>query len=129
MASFSKRSQKNLDSSDPRWQEIMDVVIKTVDCSIIEGHRNEKDQNHFFDMGRSKVQWPNSKHNEFPSLAIDSVPFPIDWNDIERMRAFAFFVKGVAAGLGYKVRLGADWDGDFTNKDQTFHDLPHMELM
>ena len=129
MANFGRRSLLALSTCDPRWDEIMNVVIKSVDCSVLEGHRGAKAQDDLFNFGRSKVKYPNSKHNELPSKALDSVPFPIDWNDIERMRAFAFFVKGVAAALGYKVRLGADWDGDFTCKDQTFHDLPHMELI
>ena len=53
---------------------------------------------------------------------------PIDWNNKERFYLFAGFVKGIAAEMGIKLRLGADWDGDFTTRDQTFHDLPHFEL-
>ena len=129
MYKFGKRSLANLASTDKRWSHIMHEVIKVVDCSIIEGHRSKERQDYMVQTGRSKVKWPHSKHNESPSKAIDAVPYPIDWNDTDRIRAFAFFVKGVAHSLGYKVRLGADWDGDFTNKDQSFNDLPHMELV
>jgi peptidoglycan L-alanyl-D-glutamate endopeptidase CwlK len=128
MNKFGKRSRDNLDSADSRWTEVMEIVIQIVDCSILEGHRGERRQNILFHEGKSKIKWPDGEHNKLPSGAIDAVPYPIDWDDIERMRAFAFFVKGVAAGLGYNVRLGADWNGNFTNKDQTFHDLPHMEF-
>jgi hypothetical protein len=31
--------------------------------------------------------------------------------------------------MGIESRMGADWDGDFDTKDQTFHDLPHFELV
>ena len=129
MYKFSHISRYRLGTADYRWGIIMSIVIQHVDCTIIAGHRNKKLQNHYFMNGRSKLPWPKSKHNSVPSLAIDAVPYPIDWNDIERLRAFAFFVKGVAATLGYKIRLGADWDGDFTNKDQSFTDIPHMELI
>ena len=126
---FGTRSKTNLYSADGRWTDIMNVVIQTVDCSILEGHRGEERQNKLFDEGKSKIRWPNGQHNKIPSNAIDAIPWPCDWEDIERMRAFAFFVKGVAAAMGHKVRLGADWDGDFTNKDQRFHDIVHFELV
>ena len=41
---------------------------------------------------------------------------------------FAGYVKGVAASLGIEIRIGADWNGNFTAKDQSFHDLPHFEI-
>lgn len=129
MNKFGKRSREALNSSDPRWTEVMEIVLQHRDCSILEGHRDEAKQTEYFETGKSKIEWPDGEHNKKPSNAIDAVPYPIDWDDTERMRAFVFFVKGVATGLGYKVRLGADWDGDFTNKDQSFHDIPHMEFM
>ena len=128
MPSFGKRSRHNLNTCDERLKRVFNEVIKHIDCSILEGHRNEERQNTLFDQGKSKLRFPNGKHNTLPSKAVDAVPYPIDWSDIERMRAFAFFVKGIAAGMGIKLRLGADWDGDFTCKDQTFHDLPHFEI-
>lgn len=129
MYKFGKRSREALESAHPTWTKIMNEVIKHVDCSVLEGHRSQLRQNELCREGRSQLRWPNSKHNSMPSIAIDVVPYPIDWKDHDRLRGFAFFVKGVAASMGHKVRLGADWDGDFTCKDQRFHDLPHMELL
>ncbi len=128
MPQFSQKSLDKLATCDPRLQKVMNEVIKHVDCVILEGHRGEETQNEYFEQGKSKTRFPDSKHNKLPSQAIDAVPYPIDWADGERIRAFAFFVKGVASVLGVRLRLGADWDGDFTNKDQTFNDLPHIEL-
>lgn len=129
MYKFGSRSKINLNTCDSRLITVFNEVIKHVDCSILEGRRDEKRQSELFEQGKSKIKYPNGKHNSSPSMAVDAVPFPIDWSDIERMRAFAFFVKGIAAAKGIKLRLGADWDGDFTCKDQSFHDLPHFELI
>ena len=68
-------------------------------------------------------------------MAVDAVPYPIDWNDTNRMRFFAGFVMGVAARLyhegliTHKVRWGGDWDRDTDVKDNRFQDLPHFELV
>ena len=65
--------------------------------------------------------WPNGKHNKKPSLAVDVVPYPVDWSDIERFIRFGWFVKGLAIGLGIKIRWGGDW--------KRFKDYPHFELV
>ena len=31
--------------------------------------------------------------------------------------------------VGAIEAVGADWDGDFSTNDQSFHDLPHIELI
>lgn len=129
MPKFSQRSKDKLETCCPEIRMVMKEVIKHWDCTILEGHRDEETQNEYFRTGRSKVQFPNSKHNKIPSDAIDVVPYPIDWEDIERFRAFGGFVLGVAAALGVKLRWGGDWDGDKSFKDQNFNDLPHFEVM
>ena len=78
-----------------------------------------------------------SKHLAEPlSMAVDVVPYPVEWNrqGQERMRHFAGFVFGVASQLGITdLRWGGDWDGDVWTsrdglRDQSFMDLPHYEL-
>ena len=129
MPRFSKTSKERLETCHQDIQTVMNQVVKVWDCTILCGHRDEEDQTKAFETGRSKVSWPNSKHNKTPSMAVDAAPYPIDWDDLERFRRFAWFVKGVAAGMGIVVRLGADWDNDNSIIDQTFHDLPHIELV
>jgi hypothetical protein len=53
----------------------------------------------------------------------------IRWNEKENQYLFMGFMKGLASAMGLKVRIGADWDGDFDIKDQRFHDLPHIEII
>ena len=129
MPSFSRRSKDKLETCDSRLQDIMQEVIKHYDCTILEGHRDEATQDEYFRTGRSKVEYPNSKHNSYPSKAIDVVPYPIDWNDKERFYHFGGFVKGIAAQMGIKLRWGGDWNSNNDFKDQTFHDLPHFEIL
>ena len=128
MAKFGNRSLKNLSEAHPKLQKIFHEVIKNYDCSVIQGYRGMEEQMAAYHAGKSKVFYPNSKHNKRPSQAVDVVPYPIDWNDKIRFYHFAGYVKGVADALGIKIRCGADWDSDNDFKDQTFHDLPHFEL-
>lgn len=111
-----------------KLQDIFFEVIKGYDCSILCGFRDEAAQNEAFHTGRSKKQWPNSKHNGTPSLAVDVAPYPIDWDDERRFYHFAGYVKGIADQLGISIRWGGDWDGDNDLNDQHFFDLVHFEL-
>lgn len=129
MPQFSDASMARLKTCHPDLQRVLLEVIKYVDCTVLCGHRTKDEQEEAFRTGKSKVVWPNSKHNAFPhSLAVDVVPYPIDWNDHKRFYYFAGFVLGIAKTLGVDLRFGGDWDGDFDIKDQNFFDLPHFEL-
>ena len=77
----------------------------------------------------SKLKFPESKHNQMPSMAADVVLYPIDWDDTQRFYMFVGIVRGIAAKMNIPIRCGADWDGDMYIKDQNFHDLPHFELL
>ncbi len=129
MPSFSRASRARLKTCDPELQRLMNEVIRHWDCTILEGHRAESRQNEMVRIGTSQLPWPNSKHTKTPSLAVDAAPYPIDWADIERFRAFGGFVLGVAAVLNIPLRWGGDWNGNRDFKDQKFHDLPHFELI
>jgi peptidoglycan L-alanyl-D-glutamate endopeptidase CwlK len=128
MPNFSDRSQEILGTCDDRLQEIFYHVINDFDCTILEGARSKERQNELFRAGKSKLEWPLGKHNSDPSLAVDVVPYPIDWKDRERMTYFAGYVRGIAQSLGYVVRWGGDWDMDWEVRDNNFDDLVHFEL-
>jgi hypothetical protein len=53
-------------------------------------------------------------------MAIDLVPYPVNWNDRERFLRFGGFVCGLAAGMGIRIRWGGDWGKGW--------DMPHFEL-
>ena len=125
---FGKRSKKNLSSCHPDLQKVFNEVIKYVDCSVLEGHRNQERQDKLFEEGKTKVKYPNGRHNSSPSRAVDVTPYPVDWDDRERQTLFAGFVIGIARGMGIKLRWGGDWDMDFQVMDNRFDDFPHFEV-
>ena len=128
MAKFSSRSKKRLETCDKRLQKIFSEVIKYVDCSVLEGHRSEERQNKLLKEYKTKVAYPKGRHNAFPSLAVDVVPYPVDWHDRERFHLFSGFVLGLARGMGINLRWGGDWDQDFEVMDNRFDDFPHFEV-
>tara|TARA_R100000808_G_scaffold14297_1_gene33843 strand:+ start:2274 stop:2675 length:402 start_codon:yes stop_codon:yes gene_type:complete len=128
MAKFGRTSKNRLATCDERLQKVFNEVIKFVDCSVLEGHRGKQRQNDLFDEGKTKVLYPDGRHNSDPSRAVDVTPYPVDWDDRERQTLFAGFVLGVANGMGIKLRWGGDWDQDFQVMDNRFDDFPHFEL-
>ena len=128
MPYFSKRSKSRLSTCDERLQEVFTEVIKHVDCSVLEGHRSKERQNKLYDEGRTKVKYPNGRHNSSPSKAVDVTPYPVDWEDRERQTLFAGFVFGIGRSMGYNLRWGGDWDMDFQVMDNRFDDFPHFEI-
>ena len=128
MPRFGKRSRNALKTCDERLIEVFNEVIKTIDCSVLEGYRNKTKQNKAYKEGKSKVKYPNGRHNKSPSLAVDVVPYPIDWNDRERFHLFAGFVLGIAKSMGINLRWGGDWNQNWFVDDNKFDDFPHFEL-
>ena len=128
MPRFGKRSISRLKTCDQKLQELFYEVVKHFDCSIIEGHRGEERQNKAYADGKSKVKYPNGKHNQNPSIAVDVAPYPIDWSDRDRFHYFGGFVLGVAKEMGMNIRWGGDWNQDTHTKDNKFDDLVHFEI-
>jgi len=106
------------------------------DLTILCGHRGRAAQDAAYSSGASKLRWPRSKHNKWPSLAVDVSPWldtdddgdteaSWDWDDYH---AFAPLVKSewakmAAEGLvptGVTLSWGGDW--------RSFKDGPHWEL-
>ena len=129
MPKFSAASLAHLETAHPDLQRIFYHVIRSFDCVVLEGVRSLAQQEENVRKGVSKTL--ESKHLRQPdgyAHAVDVTPYPINWNDRDRMYYFAGHVKGVAEALGIRLRWGGDWDSDTEVKDQTFFDLPHFEL-
>ena len=135
MAEFGKKSKELLSQCHPDLQTVFNKVVEYFDCSVICGYRGEQEQNSAYNNNFSKVKYPNSKHNQKPSLAVDVVPYPINWSDVNRMRFFAGHV--VMTGemlyeqgeISHRIRWGGDWDMDTEVNDQRFNDFPHFEII
>ena len=133
MPKFGKRSMERLETCHPELQRLFKEVVKYYDCSVLCGHRGETEQNQAYDEGRSKLRFPESKHNKKQSIAVDVAPYfknrpHIRWDDMNKFYEFEGFVLGVASQLGIRIRSGLNWDMDDELKDQTFFDGPHFEL-
>ena len=128
MPRFGKKSKEGLNTCDDRLQKVFNEVIKYVDCSVLCGHRGEKEQNEAYESGRSNAKYPKGRHNSNPSKAVDVMRYPVDWKDLERQTLFAGFVIGIANQMGIKLIWGNDWDGDFETKDTGLKDYPHFEI-
>jgi peptidoglycan L-alanyl-D-glutamate endopeptidase CwlK len=130
--SFGRTSANRLRTCDPVLRLLFEQIVEERDCSILEGHRGEAAQTRAFESvpQRSQVRWPNGKHNQYPSQAVDVAPYPIpEWEDTEAFLIFGAFVVGFAAARGIGIRWGGDWDGDGSTRDQAFDDLVHFELL
>lgn len=155
MPHFGNSSRRKLATVVDVLQELCNRVIEHKDITILVGHRTEEEQNAAYDKGASTKQFPQSKHNLFPSMAVDIAPWPIPegWGDLEGQKPRARdldwkervkFYEVIAIARfcwsqmmddfpelkrKYRLRLGADWDGDNDYRDQTFDDLPHIEVV
>lgn len=136
MYKYSASSLVKLSTCHPYLQVLFREVIKEVDITILYGHRTIEEQKKLYAFGRTEAGKivtncdgvnVKSKHNTFPSLAIDIAPYPLDWNNIERFKQVAEIVKrnwnelkadGIVNGELY-------WGGDWQN----LRDYPHFELL
>ncbi len=134
MPSFGTTSRQNLKTCDQRLQAVVRESVKHMDFAVICGHRPKQQQNKLFALEKTQLKYPNSKHNRYPSLAIDLAPYYQDsphirWHDYKGFIYLAGLIKGVATSMDINIRWGGDWDRDNDLLDQTFNDLPHFEIV
>jgi peptidoglycan L-alanyl-D-glutamate endopeptidase CwlK len=135
MPKFSQESFSKLSTCHPDLQALFYEVIKNFDCVILEGYRNQQEQDLAYSEGRSKLQWPNGKHNHQPSMAVDVTPYPVNFSDIKRLYWFAGYVMGIAQKLkddgkmSHSVKFGGDWNGNVEDINQHFRDMQHFEIV
>lgn len=136
MPKFSQDSFSKLATCHMDLQVLFYEVIKSFDCEILEGYRSQADQEQDFKDGRTKLRWPDGKHNKQPSMAVDAGPYPIEWLNTKLFYWFAGYVLGIAQKLKdegkmtHTVRWGGSWDGlgKFDGPNQ-LKDLVHFELV
>jgi len=120
MPKFSEQSLSRLSTCHRDLQRLFKTVIKHRDCTILCGYRDITAQNSLYARRKTNLMYPKSKHNQIPALAVDVMPYPIIWDDMDGIREFAGFVQGVAATMGIKIKWGGKFNG--------FFDGPHYEL-
>lgn len=120
MPSFSTKSSKILSTCHPDIQFVLNEAIKIVDFSVIDGYRGQYRQNKYYWNGSSKLQFPNSKHNRKPSLAVDIIPWPTQYSNKYEFYRLAGVILAVAACNNINIEWGGDWN--------SFQDMPHFEI-
>jgi peptidoglycan L-alanyl-D-glutamate endopeptidase CwlK len=124
---FGTASLRKLTTLHPLLQLVLRTAIQDgPDFTIISAKRTLEEQHALLAEGASRTL--KSKHLMTPSEAVDIAPWPVDWNDTTRFYILAGYVLGIAARLGVPLRWGGDWNGNWSYRDQRFHDLPHFEL-
>lgn len=131
---LSKASEARLATCDPRLRVVIRAAVaqSLMDMTVTEGHRPEALQNQYFDEGKSRVRYPNGKHNAQPSKAVDVAPYVNGALSYDQRHCcfLAGVILGIAASLGIKLRWGGNWDRDGEPvTDQDFQDLVHYELV
>lgn len=120
MPTFGSRSLENLSQAHPDLQRVMHEAIKEYDFTVICGHRGKADQEKAYKEGNSNAKWLQSPHNYKPALAVDVVPYPIDWKNTKRFEQMGQIIMACADRLGVQLKWG---------KDFSFVDYPHFELL
>ncbi|XAG95803.1 L-alanyl-D-glutamate peptidase [Kononvirus KKP3711] len=136
MFRFSKKSLAQLDTVDPRLKALAIQVLSVspIDFTIVQGRRTVAQSAQNIKNGTSFLSDP-SKSKHVTGEAIDFAPYvngKLDWDDREKFWTIAKLFKQEAEKMGIKVRLGADWNGSGSYKDEvqrgTF-DGGHVELV
>lgn len=119
---FGKASLERLNKCDMRLDSLCKRMLERsdFDLTVTCGYRGKEEQEKAFDEGKSKAHFGQSKHNSFPSKAVDICPYPINWDKKDprwyQMVALAY---DCARELNIKIRCGAFF---------SFQDFPHIEL-
>lgn len=138
MYSFGKASRKRYETLHYKLQMLMDEAIQVFDFTIVCGYRDKKAQEKAFNENKSTKHWPDSKHNQNPSIAVDIAPWDsslrggrgdIDWNNRDRFILLWGIIRGIAHKMKIEVRWGGDFNSDTFMRDQKFIDMPHIELV
>lgn len=133
---YTGRSLGNLETCHGELQLVCLELSKRVNATAIEGTRSMARQQELFDSGASQVGPGQSKHNRFPSDAVDIVPAeaPKLWAQKKDLPSrdyyeFAEIFFEIAGHYGIAIRWGGDWDGDKDYSDQSFNDFAHFERL
>ncbi len=126
MASFSKTSEKRLQTCHPDIAAVCRELIKQYDFAVLCGHRTKAEQNKAFENGNSRLIYPQSAHNKTPSHAVDIAPYPIDWGNLMRFREMWHRFDALASLMRERGEIESEfeWGGEWNS----FKDYPHIEI-
>ncbi len=110
------------------------LAMGLIDITAIESRRAKARQNRLYAIDKSRVQWPNGKHNVLNpgdlAHAVDAAPCvngkaSDNWYHCIYL---AGVIQACGQKLGIPIRWGGNWDRDGEPiTDQDFQDLWHYE--
>jgi len=115
MSTVDERNEEKLNSLDLELKKVLIVVMKKTIVAIIETHRTpQKQLRYFCDSRINNEFWKTdkdgynkkSKHNYYPSLAFDVVPFPTYYKSIAEFEKLNKIIVEVAKKLDVNLRWG-----------------------
>lgn len=125
MPIFSQKSLDNLKGVDRRLVRICNLAIQIMDFVVWDGVRTLEEQR--INVARGKSWTMKSKH--LTGMAVDLVPYPVDWDDVEIFCVLAGVMKAAAHTIGVKLRWGGDWNQNMSTKDEHNRDYGHFEIV
>lgn len=127
---FGKKSKEILEQVNPNLKLLANVALlaSEVDFSVIEGLRTPERQQTLLNGGKS---WTlKSKHIQ--GLAIDVMPYPPDFKDLDKYYKIYQAFKHASEITGIKFRWGGDWNMSDDYHDEITrgsYDGGHFELL
>jgi hypothetical protein len=136
---LSETSRRRLALAHPLLQQIMNAAAANVDFLILDSQRGEAAQELAFKRRFTKVHFGHSAHNWTPALALDIAPEPLDWGNsddpVHNAKALKRFtdlqlnhILFTARKFNIAIRQGVDWNRNGILTDDSWDDLPHVEL-
>lgn len=122
MPAISATSKARLDNAHPLLRKLFMACATDPACppfQVLDSQRGKQAQEKAFSLGNSKAHFGQSAHNWSPAVAVDVVPYPVDWTNLARFKAFGAVVTAKAKTLGIDITWGGTWK---------MRDYPHYEL-
>ena len=116
---WSFKSKQAMETLDPKLVFLCNKLADIFDLSVLWGYRDEDQQTDIHDRGLG-LPWPTSNHNVSPSRAVDIVPFPVNWDKVDRFDEMIGAAYAIAKEGGFRIRSGKY----FSNVDYS-----HLELI
>jgi len=120
MAKYSKKSRERRDTCNSKLIHIADRLIDMYDNTFVWGFRNHEEQEEAYRNKKSKLRFPYSAHNRYPSRAMDLQPYPYPGGDEHKVREEFMFMRGIVYAIAYELGINL--------KSTITWDLFHFEL-
>lgn len=121
---WGKTSLDRLVTCDKRLQDLADMMLarSEFDLTITCGYRTKEEQEDAYQKGTSRAKFGQSKHNVFPSKAIDIIPVKVNWDSNDWKWAYmCALAYDCAMELGIKIKCGFFF--------KSIKDCPHIEII